>query len=93
MQDSGALVGEVTDIQGAHGAAIANPATGRGFATSGNDQSVVMFDLKSFKALGRIKAAEDADAILLRQRVEPRLHLKWRRPILHGDRGAGRRES
>jgi DNA-binding beta-propeller fold protein YncE len=62
-QDSGALVGEVTDIQGAHGTAIA-PATGRGFATSGNDQSVVMFDLKTFKALGRIKAAEDADAIL-----------------------------
>ena len=39
-------------------------ATGHGFATSGNDQSVVMFDLKTFKVLGRIPAAEDADAIL-----------------------------
>ena len=38
--------------------------TGHGFATSGNDQSVVMFDLKTFKALGRIPAAEDADAIV-----------------------------
>jgi DNA-binding beta-propeller fold protein YncE len=28
------------------------------------DQSVVMFDLKTFKVLGRIPAAEDADAIL-----------------------------
>ena len=39
-------------------------STGHGFATSGNDQSVVMFDLKTFKVLGRITAAEDADAIL-----------------------------
>src|SRR5207244_839837 len=29
-----------------------------------NDQSVVMFDLKTFKVLGRIPAAEDADAII-----------------------------
>src|SRR5436305_11824681 len=62
-EDSGKLLGEVTGIQGAHGTALA-PATGHGFATSGNDQSVVMFDLKTFKALGRIPAAEDADAIL-----------------------------
>jgi DNA-binding beta-propeller fold protein YncE len=39
-------------------------AAGHGFATSGNDQSVVMFDLKTFKVLGRIPAAEDADAII-----------------------------
>src|SRR6266702_2386099 len=62
-KDNGTLVGEVTGIQGAHGTAIA-AATGHGFATSGNDQSVVMFDLKTFKALGRIPAAEDADAII-----------------------------
>ncbi len=62
-EDSGKLIGEVTGIDGAHGTALA-PATGHGFATSGNDQSVVMFDLKTFKALGRIPAAEDADAIL-----------------------------
>ena len=61
--DSGKLLGEVTGIQGAHGTAVAE-ATGHGFATSGNDQSVVMFDLKTFKALGRIPAAEDADAIV-----------------------------
>jgi outer membrane protein assembly factor BamB len=62
-EDSGKLIGEVTGIQGAHGTAIADN-TGHGFATSGNDQSVVMFDLKTFKVLGRIPAAEDADAIL-----------------------------
>ena len=52
-EDSGTLLGEVTGIQGAHGTALSN-ATGHGFATSGNDQSVVMFDLKTFKTLGRI---------------------------------------
>jgi hypothetical protein len=62
-EDNGKLLGEVAGIQGAHGTAIA-PATGHGFATSGNDQSVVMFDLKTFKTLGRIAAAEDADAII-----------------------------
>jgi len=62
-EDTGKLLGEVTGIQGAHGTAVAE-AAGRGFATSGNDQSVVMFDLKTFQTLGRIPAAEDADAIV-----------------------------
>lgn len=62
-EDTGKVLGEVTGINGAHGTALA-PAAGHGFATSGNDRSVVMFDLKSFKALDRIPAAEDADAIL-----------------------------
>src|SRR5579884_1500685 len=62
-EDSGKLLGEVTGIQGAHGTAIA-ASTGHGFATSGNDESVVMFDLKTFQSLGRVHAAEDADAIL-----------------------------
>jgi DNA-binding beta-propeller fold protein YncE len=62
-EDTGKLIGEVTGINGAHGTAIAG-ASGHGFATSGNDQSVVMFDAKTFKSLGRIPAAEDADAIL-----------------------------
>jgi hypothetical protein len=62
-EDKGILLGEVTGIKGAHGTAVAG-ATGHGFATSGNDKSVVMFDLKTFKTLGRIPAAEDADAII-----------------------------
>ena len=62
-ENNGTLLGEVTGIHGAHGTAIVT-AAGHGFATSGNDQSVVMFDLKTFKSLGRIPAAEDADAII-----------------------------
>src|SRR5580704_17768907 len=62
-ENNGTLLGEITGIKGAHGTALAD-ATGHGFATSGNDKSVVMFDLKTFKVLGRIPAAEDADAII-----------------------------
>jgi hypothetical protein len=62
-EDKGKLLGEVTGIHGTHGTAIAEN-TGHGFATSGEDKSVVMFDLKTFKVPGRIPAAEDADAIL-----------------------------
>ena len=62
-EETGALVGEVKGIQGAHGTALA-PSSGHGFATSGNDRSVVMFDLRTFASLGRIPAAEDADAII-----------------------------
>jgi DNA-binding beta-propeller fold protein YncE len=61
--DTGKLLGEVTGIQGAHGTAIA-ASSNHGFATSGNDKSVVMFDLKTYASLSRIPAAEDADAIV-----------------------------
>src|SRR5438132_4691802 len=62
-ENDGKLLGEVTGINGAHGTALAD-RSGHGFATSGNDASVVMFDLKTFKVLGRTPAAEDADAII-----------------------------
>jgi DNA-binding beta-propeller fold protein YncE len=62
-EDKGTLLGEVTGIQGAHGTAVV-PSTGHGFATSAGDRSVVMFDLATFNVLGRIPAAEDADAII-----------------------------
>src|SRR5262249_22039652 len=61
--DNGSLLGEITGINGAHGIAVARLRS-HGFATSGNDRSVVMFDLKTFEVLGRIPAAEDADAII-----------------------------
>lgn len=62
-ETNGRLLGEVPDIHGAHGTAIVEK-TGHGFATSGDDGSVVMFDLATYKPLGRVHAAEDADAII-----------------------------
>ncbi|HEX4164292.1 MAG TPA: YncE family protein [Bryobacteraceae bacterium] len=62
-EDNGTLLGEITGINGAHGTAMAG-ASGHGFATAGKDESVIMFDAKTFKSLKRIPAAEDADAIV-----------------------------
>jgi DNA-binding beta-propeller fold protein YncE len=61
--NSGRLLGEVTGINGAHGTALV-PDIGRGFATSGNDSSILMFDAKTYKGLLKIPAAPDADAII-----------------------------
>jgi YVTN family beta-propeller protein len=60
---NGHLLGEITGLNRAHGVAFAY-RTGHGFITSGGDSSVVMFDLKTLKVLGRTIAAVDCDAIL-----------------------------
>jgi hypothetical protein len=60
---TGKLLGEVPGLDGAHGVALAY-AAGHGFATSGRDGFVTMFDLRSLRPLGRTRAADDADAIL-----------------------------
>lgn len=62
VSEDGKLLGEVKGINGAHGTGIDN-AAGRGYATSGNDASVVIFDSKTYQTLGRVPAAEDADAV------------------------------
>jgi hypothetical protein len=59
----GEVLGEIPGLSAAHGTAL-DYSTGHGFATSGRDSSVVMFDLKTLAVLGRTTAADDADAIL-----------------------------
>jgi len=61
--NDGRVIAEIRGINGAHGTAIVSDI-GRGFATSGNDSSIMMFDAKSYKTLLKIRAAEDADAII-----------------------------
>jgi DNA-binding beta-propeller fold protein YncE len=61
--NDGHLITELKGLNGAHGIALV-PDIGRGFATSGNDSSILMFDLKTYKGLLKIPAAPDADAIL-----------------------------
>ncbi len=56
----------VADIPGQkrnHGVALV-PSAGRGFISDGNDASVVVFDLKTYQVLGKLKAQEDADGII-----------------------------
>src|SRR5438132_6045498 len=48
----GKLLAEIPGLVGAHGVAFSYPA-GHGFATSGRDSTVLMFDLKTLKVLAR----------------------------------------
>jgi DNA-binding beta-propeller fold protein YncE len=60
---SGNLQAEIPGLNRAHGIAF-DYADGKGFATSGGDSSVVIFDLKTLRVTGRTIAAPDADAVL-----------------------------
>ncbi len=60
---TGKLVADIRGQKRNHGVALV-PSAGRGFITDGQDGSVVVFDLKSYEVLGKIKAADDADGII-----------------------------
>jgi len=62
--ESGRVLAEIPGLERAHGVAFAY-AAGHGFATSGGDSAVTMFDLKTLKVLGHTTVAPDDDAILL----------------------------
>lgn len=61
--DKGAVVGTITGLKRCHGVALVNEL-GKGFITDGDSGTVVIFDLKTLKVTGSVKAAPDADAIL-----------------------------
>lgn len=56
-------VGEVGPMKSAHGAAVV-PALGRGFATSGGDGMLKVFDLASLKIVKEIPVGDDNDSII-----------------------------
>lgn len=57
-------MGQIPDTPGVHQIALA-PDLGRGFASNGKDGTVTIFDLKTGKALDRVKVGgENPDAIL-----------------------------
>ena len=59
----GKVLTEIPGLNRAHGIAFAYEA-GHGFATSGADSTVTMFDLKTLQVLGHTTAAPDDDAVL-----------------------------
>ncbi len=61
--DKGTPLGEIPGFARAHGVAFSY-ATGHGFATSGADSTVTMFDLATLKVLARTTVGTDDDAIL-----------------------------
>jgi YVTN family beta-propeller protein len=52
--DRGVVVAEIADTPGVHGIAIAGDL-GKAYTSNGRDNSVTVFDLKTFKTLGKIK--------------------------------------
>jgi len=57
------LVGTIPDTKGVHGVAVANDL-GRGYTSNGGDNDVTVFDLKTLKALSKIKTGQNPDAII-----------------------------
>ena len=53
--DSGAVVGDIPGTLGVHGIALA-PDLGRGFITAGRTNTVIIFDLKTLKAIATVKS-------------------------------------
>jgi hypothetical protein len=60
---AGTALGEIPGLNRAHGVAF-DYASGHGFATSGADSTVTMFDLRTLQVLGTTIAAVDDDGIL-----------------------------
>ncbi len=60
---TGKVVGDIPDNAGSHGVALA-PEQNRGFISNGKDATIQIFDLKTYETLGKIKAADDCDAII-----------------------------
>ena len=80
--ETGKLIADIPGQKGNHGVALVADA-GRGFITDGKDGSVVIFDLTTNEVLGKVKTADDADAIL----YDP----SSRNVLVNcGDAGAGR---
>jgi YVTN family beta-propeller protein len=61
--DSGKRIGEIGGLKRAHGIAIA-PESGHGFATSGIDDQITMFDAKTLAVIKQVKSTgSNPDAI------------------------------
>jgi DNA-binding beta-propeller fold protein YncE len=61
--NNGTVKADIQGQKGNHGVALVRNAN-RGFITDGEDGSVVIFDTKTNEVLGKVKAADDADAII-----------------------------
>lgn len=62
-KDTGKLLTEIPDTPGVHGVALA-PEFGRGFISDGGDNTVTIFDLKTLKAINKVKVGTKPDAIV-----------------------------
>lgn len=61
--DKGSLIGNITGLKQDHGVAVATEF-GRGFISDGAEGKAIIFDLKTLKVTGEVKADQDADGII-----------------------------
>jgi DNA-binding beta-propeller fold protein YncE len=61
--DSYAVLGTMNGFKRDHGVAVV-PELGRGFVSDGDLAEAIIFDLKTLKKIGEVKADKDADSIL-----------------------------
>ena len=61
--DNDTVVGTISGLKRCHGIAVVSDL-GEGFITDGEAGEVAVFDTKTFRIIGRIKTAPDADAII-----------------------------
>jgi DNA-binding beta-propeller fold protein YncE len=61
--DTEKVEGEIPDLNGAHGAAVV-PQFNRGFITSGKDDTIRVFDLKTLKQTDTLKGGKKPDVIV-----------------------------
>jgi DNA-binding beta-propeller fold protein YncE len=61
--DNGEKVGDITETAGVHDVALAIELN-KGFTSNGRSASVTVFDLKTLKTLGTVKAGDNPDAII-----------------------------
>ncbi len=65
--DGGKTVGQITQLHGVHGIAVA-PDLGKGFISNGQSNSVTIFDLKTLAKTGEPATGQNPDSI----RYEPK---------------------
>ena len=61
--DNDSVIGTISGLKRDHGVALV-PDLGRGFISDGDTGQVSIFDLKTLKIIGQVKADRDADSIL-----------------------------
>jgi DNA-binding beta-propeller fold protein YncE len=61
--DSGEVVGRASDLKGVHGVTI-DSNSGRGFASNGHADSIVIFDLETLKVIDEVQTGDNPDAII-----------------------------
>jgi DNA-binding beta-propeller fold protein YncE len=77
---TGKVVGDIPNTPGVHGAGIATKA-GHGFTTNGGDETVTMFDLKTFAVIRQIKVGPGLDGIMYDEPDDKIILTNHSRPI------------